>query len=178
MIRLFAALGLPDDIAEALLSCQRGPKSARWRPRKSLHLTLRFFGEIEERSADALDDALQGVRLEPFSLSLAGAGAFVSEGGRGALYAGVAESEPLRRLAGKCETAARRIGLMPETRVFRPHVTLAYTSGPPGEAEAAWIAATNLLRTEPFSVASFGLYSSRLGRDGSKYVLEREYALR
>ena len=47
-IRLFAALDLPDHIAEPLLWLMRGVGGAKWRPRENLHLTLRFFGEIDQ----------------------------------------------------------------------------------------------------------------------------------
>ena len=46
MIRLFAALALPDEIAAGLARRQDGVPGARWRPREALHVTLRFFGEV------------------------------------------------------------------------------------------------------------------------------------
>jgi 2'-5' RNA ligase len=87
----------------------------------------------------------------------------------------VAESEPLRRLAGRCERAARRAGLKPETRAFRPHVTLAYLKRPEAPRVAAWVQSHNLLHSPLFDVDRFGLYSSRMGREGSVYRLERTY---
>ena len=46
MIRLFAALAIPFDIAEGLARHQTGLADARWRPLEALHITLRFFGDI------------------------------------------------------------------------------------------------------------------------------------
>lgn len=94
-----------------------------------------------------------------------------------AVWAGVAESEPLKRIAAKCETAARRVSLEPERRPYRPHVTLAYLRRPDPARVAAWIAQHNLLKTPPFRVTWFGLWSSTLHPEGSRYELEREYAL-
>ncbi|MEO8115140.1 MAG: 2'-5' RNA ligase family protein, partial [Phenylobacterium sp.] len=48
MIRLFAALAIPDEIAIGLARRQQGVEAARWRPREALHVTLRFFGELRE----------------------------------------------------------------------------------------------------------------------------------
>ena len=45
-LRLFAALSIPDHVAERLLPLMKGIGGANWRPRENLHLTLRFFGEL------------------------------------------------------------------------------------------------------------------------------------
>jgi 2'-5' RNA ligase len=89
----------------------------------------------------------------------------------------------LERLHGRCESAARQVGLKPETRAYRPHVTLAYLGREAPEAPrsesrvAAWIQDHNLLHPPAFRVERFGLYSSVLGHDGSRYRLERDYRL-
>lgn len=177
MIRLFAAVGVPFETAEALMALQRHLPGARWRPQESLHVTLRFFGEIDERRADDLDAELGRIAARPFELTLAGVGTF-GEGPRvDAVWAGVEASEPLERLAGRCESAARKAGLKPETRSYKPHVTLAYLKGAPGEKVAAWVGEHNLVRPPPFTVDRFGLYSSILAHEGSHYQLEREYRL-
>ena len=89
----------------------------------------------------------------------------------------VAESPPRKRLAKACESAARRAGLKPESRHYRPHVTLAYLKRPEPDKVAAWIPANNLLKSPPIRVARFGLYSSFLASDGAQYRLEADYAL-
>ena len=54
MIRLFTALSVPDDVAEALARRQTGLPGASWRTADQLHITLAFYGEIDERRADDL----------------------------------------------------------------------------------------------------------------------------
>ena len=56
-------------------------------------------------------------------------------------------------------------------------MTLAYLRRPDPAAVAAWIQANNLLRSPPFTVSAFGLYSSWLTQAGSRYRLERRYRL-
>lgn len=177
MIRLFAALPVPSDIAEGLTRRQQGLPGARWRPPESLHVTLRFFGEVSETMAADLDSALSVVGGAPFELSLEGAGAFGEGEAVRAVWAGVVDSEPLRRLAARCETAARRCGLKLETRAYRPHVTLAYLKHSPPPRVAAWVQGHNLLQSPSWRVDRFGLYSSWLSPDGSSYEFEREYLL-
>jgi 2'-5' RNA ligase len=177
MIRLFAAIPVQGEAAEALAIHQRGLADARWRPLEALHVTLRFFGEVAENVADDLDLALGQARGQPLDLTLEGVGAFGDGADIHAIWAGVKADPALEALARRCEVAARRAGLKPETRAYRPHVTLAYLRRPNPASVAAWIQANNILRIPPFKVDAFGLYSSWRSEAGSEYRLERRYRL-
>lgn len=177
MIRLFAALSIPPEIGRGLQARQSGIEGARWRPLEALHVTLRFFGEIREDVARDLDSELMAVGGRPFEIGLAGAGAFDNGDGIDAVWAGVVENVELRRLAEACESAARRVGLKPDKRNYKPHVTLAYLRRPDPGQVAAWIQANNLLKSPPIAVDRFGLYSSVQTKEGSFYRLEAEYRL-
>lgn len=178
MIRLFAALPIPPEIGRVLQTRQHGIEGARWRALEALHVTLRFFGEVREDVARELDAELLGVSGRPFEIELSGAGAFGEGVDIHAVWAGVAETPALTRLATACEAAARRAGVSPDKRRYRPHVTLAYLRRPDPVAVAHWIQANNLLRSPPIAVTSFGLYASHLSAEGSRYTLEAEYGLR
>lgn len=177
-MRLFAALSVPDDVAQALARRQQGLPGARWRPLDALHITLAFFGEIDGRRADDLEAELSRVSGQAFEISLSGVGAF-GEGHRThAIWAGVAPSEPLNVLAGRCRAAATRAQVPLESRDYRPHLTLAYLKPQTDPKRiGAWITGHNLLASPPFRVDRFGLYSSVLTSSGSHYTLEREYPL-
>jgi 2'-5' RNA ligase len=177
LIRLFAAIEVPGEIAEGLARRQQGLPGARWRTAEQLHITLRFFGEAAETTAADLDAELARISARPFDLSLQGAGDFGERGEPRAVWAGVGDSEPLRQLASRCEAAARRAGLKPEARAYHPHVTLAYLRRSDPGRVAAWVQGHNLLRSPPFRVTWFGLWSSWLSPQGSRYELEREYPL-
>jgi 2'-5' RNA ligase len=177
MIRLFAAIPIPEEIGEGLVRRQQGLPGARWRPTDAFHLTLRFAGEVSEATADDLDAELNLVSGEALMLSLEGVGSFQDGDDIHAVWAGVAENPALHRLARRCETAARKAGLKPDTRAWKPHVTLAYLRYAEAAPVAAWVQTHNLLKSPPFRVTRFGLYSSHLGHGGSTYRLEREYRL-
>jgi len=177
VLRLFAAIAIPPDIADGLVRRQQGLPGARWRPTEAFHVTLRFFGEISEAVAEDLDAELSAIAGEALTLSLQGVGSFQDGDDIHAVWAGVAENQALRRLAARCETAARRARLAPERRVWRPHLTLAYLRRADPTRVAGWIQGHNLLKSPPFRVTSFGLYSSWLGAGGASYRLEREYPL-
>jgi RNA 2',3'-cyclic 3'-phosphodiesterase len=178
MLRLFTALAVPFDIAETLARRQTGLPGARWRPTDHLHITLSFYGEMDERRADDLASELERVRGEPLTLSLNGVGSF-GEGHRArTLWAGVGLTPALEVLAGRCKAAGERAGIAMERRTYRPHVTLAYlkTQTDPDRI-GAWMAGHNMLKSPDFRIDRFALYSSVTTPDGGIYTLEREYPL-
>ena len=177
MIRLFAAIAIPQEIGEGLVRRQQGLPGARWRPTDAFHITLRFAGEISEEVADDLDAELNVVAGEALTLSLDGVGSFQDGDDIHAVWAGVAENPALLQLARRCEMASRKAGLKPDKRTWKPHVTLAYLRRADPVRVAAWVQGHNLLKSPPFRVTGFGLYSSHLGHGGSTYRLERQYPL-
>ncbi len=177
MIRLFTAIAIPPEIGQGLLPRQVGIEGARWRPLEAFHITLRFVGDVAEDVAADLDEALAEIASPAFDLELAGAGHFGEGADIHAVWAGVDESAPLRQLRKDHERAARKAGLKPESRLYTPHVTLAYLKRPSIPEVGAWLQANNLLRSPAFTVDRFGLYSSWQTREGSAYRLEREYLL-
>lgn len=177
MVRLFAAIEVPPDVARDLRPRMDGVPDARWRPDEALHVTLRFFGEVAENVADDLCTELARIQGRPFELTLDGVGAFGDPHQSQAIWAGVSDSEPLRTLAARCDAAGVRAGLKKETRRYKPHVTLAYLKHADQAKVAGWLANHGRLQSPPFRVTWFGLYSSVLHPTGSRYTLEREFAL-
>ena len=177
MIRLFVALGLPDELRDELSAMCGGIPGARWVPEENYHLTLRFIGEVPNWQAQEADEALSGIRAPGFELTLRGLGTFGKNGRIASLWAGVEKTEPLLFLQSKVETALQRIGLEPERRRFAPHVTLARTERAAPDKTVAFVQAHNLFRAAPVPVEGFALYSSRLGKEQAVYEREVEYGL-
>ena len=176
MIRLFAALQIPEDVRERLVALQGGVPGARWANSDQMHLTLRFIGEVDGDVAHDIDDALTGIRAPSFTLELAGVGEFGGKNPR-ALWAGVRPNEALLHLQKKIETALQRIGLPSESRKFSAHVTLARMKGAPREKVVQFLTHHALFASGPFPVAHFVLFSSQLSHSGSIYHAERVYPL-
>ena len=124
MPRLFTGLEIPEPIRTRLSLIRSPLAGARWVAAENMHITLRFVGDIDDRTADEFADLLADVRGKPFAVTIGGVGAF---GGRDprVLWAGVEAGEPLAALYRANERAARAAGLEPDARAFRPHVTLA-----------------------------------------------------
>ena len=179
MIRLFTALSIPEDVAGALARRQTGLPGAKWRTAEQLHVTLAFYGEIDERRADDLAAELsRAASGGPFEIVLSGVGTFGDDHRTHAIWAGVESNERLSVLAGRCRRAGERAGVAMERRDYRPHLTLAYLKPQTNpDRVGAWITGHNMLRSPPIRIDRFGLWSSRLAHDGSQYQLEREYLL-
>jgi 2'-5' RNA ligase len=158
-LRLFLAIPIPDPIADRLLALETDVPGAAWRTREHFHLTLRFIGEVDEATARDIDGELGRIIAAPFEISLSGVDSF---GGRepSALWAGVSAPPDLQRLVASCESAVRRAGLAPESRKYRPHVTLAYLRGTYDTDVANYLQDAASFRTEPFWVDHYAMYSS------------------
>lgn len=176
MIRLFAALPIPPEISAPLAELQKGVTGASWRPIENFHITLRYFGDVSVDLAHDLDDELGKIKAPQLDLSLRNTGWF----GRRepySLHAHVLETEALTGLSNSCERAARRIGLPPEKRPFRPHVTLAYLHGTLVEDVTPYVSQHMGFSSGPFTADRFYLYESRYGKGPSRYIPVAEYPL-
>lgn len=177
MLRLFVAVPLPEDVRDRLAGFYRGIPGARWVEPDKLHLTLRFIGEVNEDTAEDIDDCLSSIAMPAFDVTLAGVHYFGKLHKARAVYAGVERNPSLRILYDKVEGALARAGLGKEERKFTPHVTLARIRGETGHHLANFLAEHNLERIGPFAVTEFVLYRSHLSSDGSIYEPLVDYPL-
>ncbi|MBT5110335.1 MAG: RNA 2',3'-cyclic phosphodiesterase [Rhodospirillaceae bacterium] len=177
MIRLFAAIPIPEDIRSRLYDLRGGVSGAKWVARENYHLSLRFIGEVDQGVARDIDAALFRVRAPAFSVELSGVGYF----GKGAkariLWAGVAACDALGHLQSKIEVALMGAGLTEEHRKYAPHVTMARLKRPDGARLDAYVGNHAGFHTGPIPVDRFVLYSSFLSRSGAIYTPEAEYGL-
>ncbi|MCP3729623.1 RNA 2',3'-cyclic phosphodiesterase [Sphingomonas sp. MG17] len=172
MHRLFVALRPPREIREHLLAVMGGVPGARWQDEDQLHLTLRFIGEVDRRTAE---DAAT-VHAAPLDLQLAGCGMFDTRGKPNAIWAGVTPREPLAALHRKVDQALVRAGLEPERRAYLPHITLARLAGSAGPADR-FLADHAALTSPVFRIQHMTLYESSLGHGGAIYEPVERYAL-
>jgi 2'-5' RNA ligase len=176
MHRLFLAIRPPEQVRDLLIDAMDDSPDFRWQEEEQLHLTLRFIGEVERPIAQDLADALGRLRAERFQLRINGVGRFEQRSG-GALWAGVEPKPPLAALAAKVERVCMAVGLEPERRAFHPHITLARWKGRRSREVADFLERRRGLKSEPFGVAEFILFESRLSRHGAHYEPVAAYPL-
>ncbi len=174
--RLFVASCPPRDIRESLLAAMGGVASARWQDDDQLHLTLRFIGEVDSRTANDVVEALSFVQSNVIETRIAGVGLFKSKHGN-ALWAGLEARDALTRLHKKIDRALVIAGMEPERRAYRPHITLARLSKQHGDL-ASWLTQNGHLSSMSFKIDSFGLYESAITDEGARYDLIESWSLR
>ncbi len=176
MPRLFTGIEIPDHLREALARLRQPLPGARWIEPENYHVTLRFAGDVDNRVAAEFAHALSEVETPAFELRFSGTGAFGGNDPR-SLWARIEPSPELEALARAHEKAARIAGLQPETRKFRPHVTIARLRNTNVDIIARYLQRHGGFRTEPFLVSRFALFSSKPQVGGGPYVIEETYTL-
>jgi 2'-5' RNA ligase len=177
MPRLFTALEIPRDAAMSLSLLRGGLPGARWIDTENFHLTLRFIGDVDGRTADELVRELDRIRCASFMLNLSGVGAFGSKKKAHAIWAGTAPCPQLNALQGEVAKACNRIHAPPDPRKFTPHVTVARLKNASDADAAKWLSARGNFSTLPFKVGRFVLMSSKDSVGGGPYVIEEAFNL-
>ena len=132
-IRAFLAIQIPDDVTVALGHLTDQLAQARLgglkpvRP-ENMHVTLKFFGSVNARHVDSIVDTVtRAVKaIRPFTLRLGNVGAYPDNRSPRVLWVGLDGDVALLQDAHRrIETALGQIAIRPDSREFRPHVTIA-----------------------------------------------------
>lgn len=176
MPRLFTAIEIPLEQRERLALLKSPLPGGKWVERNSLHLTLRFAGDVDNPTAREFADNLAAIDCDGFEMSISGLGVFGGNDPR-VVWAGVEAGPELAALARANERAARAAGLPPESRAFKPHVTLARLKHSRVDAVARFLEHNARFALPPFRVDRFVLMSSRPQVGGGPYVVEDIFTL-
>jgi RNA 2',3'-cyclic 3'-phosphodiesterase len=191
-MRLFIALDIPAEIREriaAFIEQQRKhAPDARWVKPESLHVTLKFLGEVEEGRLASIEGALRQIEGAPFTVTFKDAGFFPNARSPRVFWAGVESSAVLPGLARRIDQKLRALGFEAEKREFSPHLTLARAAGHPGSRgkhagrdlnELGKLSATELASEfGTMTAKEFFLYQSKLSPKGATYTKLISFALR
>ena len=110
MPRLFVALEVPRNAAMSLSLLRGGLPGARWIDVENFHITLRFIGDIDGRTADEVVDRLDRIERPEFQLALSGLGSFGSKKPH-SVFAGVTQAPEMHALQGEIERICQRLGV-------------------------------------------------------------------
>mgnify|MGYP001822740724 FL=1 len=131
MIRSFIAIDFPEETRKALEDIQKKLKQSgagvRWVKPSSIHLTLKFLGNIHAAQVEEIARAVaQEIRDQPpITLRPAGLGAFPSLRKPRVIWIGMeGEVQRLTGIQARVETALEVLGFAREKRSFRPHLTI------------------------------------------------------
>jgi 2'-5' RNA ligase len=133
-MRTFIAVPLPSECRDILERMQRPLRSlgadVRWTSIASIHLTLKFLGEVEPALVSRLVPALSSISAEPFALCIRGLGAFPNLHNPHVIWCGVeGDVQNLSALQSEVEAVCEGFGMAREQRMFHPHLTLGRVHG-------------------------------------------------
>jgi len=176
--RLFIALTLPDAVRDVLVRTAQPLPDVNWTRPEQLHVTLRFLGEVDETTRDAMIARLRGVKVAPFILPVEGVGTFPPNRPPRILWIGVGSGHPrLFQLRQRIDDAVLASGLPLDVRTFHPHVTLARATESAAKSISHWLHAHREFTAPPFRVESFDLYGSELRPSGAIHTLKERFPL-
>lgn len=192
-MRVFVAIDIPEEVRQKLARFVDGVRGfapdARWVNPASLHVTLKFLGEIAESKVAEVKQALEAVRGEGSQISFRGTGFFPTVKAARVFWIGIEADEKLAALAAEVDATLAPLGIAREERAFTPHLTLARTgSGRPqrrrdDRANLSFQKLQEKLAQMPapefgtMTAREFALYESKLAAGGAVYTKLQRYAL-
>lgn len=176
MPRLFTGLRVTPEISRTLAMKRGGLIGARWIEPDNYHITIGFAGDMDHASANELMRSLDEMPpMAPFSVSIAGLGAFGGDKPR-AIIAHVEGGDELKQLKALSDTAMRRADVSFDHRRFTPHVTLARLRHTSALDVADYLGSAVLMPLR-MQVEELVLFSSRDSRGGGPYRTEQTIEL-
>jgi 2'-5' RNA ligase len=179
-LRCFIAVELPEEVKAALSRLQGqlkpGQFPVKWVNPYSIHLTLKFLGNVDagmtSQLTGAIAEAAQGV--SPFNLEIRELGVFPNLRRVQVVWVGVSgEVEKLLQLQKGIESSLAKLGFAPESRAFTPHLTLGRVreraSADERQKLGELISGTRFEAENAFPVNAISLIRSQLTREGAIY---------
>ncbi|HXQ29689.1 MAG TPA: RNA 2',3'-cyclic phosphodiesterase [Gemmatimonadales bacterium] len=177
-MRLFVALNFPEAVKhglwEAASPVRARPFPVRWVPRESIHLTVKFLGEVTAAELPAVREALgrTAAGSRALVLTIAGFGVFPNARAPRVVWAGLEPDPALELLHHDAERAFEPLGFTTDGRPFRPHVTLGRTrSARAGEFAALSETLASLQYESTVRIEALDLMESLPGASGVTYHL-------
>jgi RNA 2',3'-cyclic 3'-phosphodiesterase len=180
-IRSFIAIELPEQVKSELQHIEdrlrsAEPTSAKWVDPKSIHLTLKFLGNVSADKIEAIVRAMNQAagNISPFRLEMQGLGAFPNLRRVQIAWAGIiGDIDKLNLLQSNLEKALSPLGFPPENRPFTPHLTLArvrdYATPDQRQTLGEALARAKFASSMIIQVHSINLMKSQLTRAGAIY---------
>jgi 2'-5' RNA ligase len=195
-MRLFVALDIDNRIRDRIARFLEGVRgfapNARWVRPESLHVTLKFIGEISEEGLEKMKSELETVEAGTFGLSFRGYGFFPGARAPRVFWIGIDAEPKLTALATTVDGKLASLDIPIEEHAFHPHLTLARGAGASGSPRRQKgdrpnhnfhrlqekLAALPAPEFGTMTAREFFLYRSRLSPGGSKYTKLAAFALR
>ena len=171
--RLFVAIDLPISTRQLLAGLDPRIRGVRWTESDQMHLTLGFFGDVQEDVELKLREKLSAIQFGAFFLPVNGVGSFSSKGAPKIIWIGVGKAHPhLFQIHKRVQEAALAVGIEPELRPWHPHITIARCRDVSTQTLRKFLQANAEFDAGIIRVEEFYLYSSKLTPAGPVHTRE------
>lgn len=153
---------------------------ASWARETSLHLTLKFLGNIPKASVADLSEAAAAAvaGIESFPIRLEATGVFPERGHARVLWVGVNDvSGKLHGLQSRLEAQSALVGFPKDERSFSPHLTIARLRHPQDARTLAVVHKQMNFEAAEMNVSELLAIRSELSSAGSKYTVISKHQL-
>ena len=157
-----------------------GTNQINWVDPLNYHITLKFFGDVEEYYINSLNQLIEQVASETktFTLQYDQLGFFGSEKQPHVLWFGFKKQPAVQELQKSIEKAVTDLGFQPEEKKFHPHLTLARIKKiNDAQPLMQYIKLKNSGIYGKYSVEKFQLFKSVLHSSGPDYKVLQEFRL-
>jgi 2'-5' RNA ligase len=185
-IRTFIAIPLPPSVTgelkKLLAQMKSFSKGITWVNPESIHLTLKFLGNLSALELSKVFTGMQNIFQDPppgFRLTVAGLGAFPSLKKPRVLWVGVSGSgmEALIQIQKLIEDEMYRQGFPKEERKFSPHLTLARIKFADRLTELTQAFSSYNFPAVEFMVSEILIMRSELRPEGAVYSIQQKFPL-
>jgi 2'-5' RNA ligase len=148
--------------------------AASWSRVENIHLTLKFFGNVEVKRIEKISEAAERVvkQFSTVQISVGGTGVFPRPSRPQVLWIGVSDpSGQLSALQEKFENECAAEGFAQENRAYRPHLTIARLRKPEGARQLADAHLQMKFETIEVKLKELVVFRSELSPKGSKYTV-------
>ena len=177
--RLFCAFELPETLRTRIDDHAKRVRdavpdsSASWSRPDNIHLTVKFFGNVDPKRVTAITAAAERVvqDLAPIQIEVGKTGVFPRPSRPQVLWIGVEDpSNMLLKLQQRLDDEFALEGFAKEDRAFRPHLTIARIRK---QHNAPHLAQTHLamnFKAVDVTLSELVLFRSELSSKGSRYT--------
>ncbi len=179
--RAFIAINLPSKVKQKLgeviakLKKINPDYAIKWVKPENLHLTLHFFGDLNEKQIAQVEEGIEEItkRSKSFKMNTGKFGCFPNEKRPRVIFIEVKNTKTVHTLIGELEVMLQNLKFKVDTRPWQAHITL-------GRVKNHTKCKTDDIKIEPiaFNVKSVELMESQLTREGSVYSIIKSFPLK
>ncbi len=163
-----------DKIIDFISRFRQMDRSVKWGKAETNHITIYFFGEVEEKNIGGLEGTVSHAleQITPFEASLAGISAFPSMKGPRVFWIGIEnKTDELKNIfkSIKADLPGNKINVNIESKDYTPHLTVGRVKGRCDPETIRRLSDVSEKEFGSFVIDKIILYQSILKKEGPIY---------